>query len=135
MVKVSHALNHSATEAILLSNVRLLARSYHQCLCLLARFYHTIFAYFPDPVVQWYYNNQMIKSSKYFQMRSERGVHRLTITGAFPEDEGTYKCIARNQSGEVTCIAHLTVTRKSFLAFCKHQCIYLMSVFINCMLF
>ncbi|MRB67782.1 hypothetical protein GH825_30980, partial [Bacillus thuringiensis] len=63
----------------------------------------------PDPVVQWYYNSQMIKPSKYFQMHSNRGVHRLTITGAFPEDEGTYKCIARNQSGEVTCIAHLTV--------------------------
>jgi len=75
----------------------------------------SLFASLPDPVVQWYYNSQMIKPSKYFQMQSNRGVHRLTITGAFPEDEGTYKCIARNQSGEVTCIAHLTVIRECFL--------------------
>lgn len=61
------------------------------------------------PIVQWYYNNQAIKPSKYFQMSSVNGVHILTIAGAFPEDEGIYKCTARNQAGEVTCIAHLKV--------------------------
>ena len=45
-------------------------------------------------------------------MRSRDGVHQLHIAGAFPEDEGTYKCTARNQAGEVTCIAHLRVNRK-----------------------
>jgi len=63
----------------------------------------------PEPVVQWYYDNQVIKPSKYFQMHSQGGVQTLTITGAFPEDEGVYKCTARNQAGEVTCIAHLKV--------------------------
>ncbi len=63
----------------------------------------------PEPVVQWYYNNQVIKPSKYFQMSSVQGIHTLIIAGAFPEDEGTYKCTARNPAGEVTCIAHLKV--------------------------
>ncbi|ELT91005.1 hypothetical protein CAPTEDRAFT_109743 [Capitella teleta] len=67
----------------------------------------------PDPIITWYYNNQVIKPSKYFQMHSQNGIHQLTIAGAFPEDDGTYKCIARNQAGEVTCIAHLKVSRKS----------------------
>ena len=58
---------------------------------------------------QWYYNNQAIKPSKYFQMTSQNGVHTLHITGAFPEDQGVYKCQALNQAGEVTCIAHLKV--------------------------
>ena len=64
---------------------------------------------FAEPIVQWYYNSQAIKPSKYFQMNSQGGKHTLTITGAFPEDEGVYKCTARNQAGEVTCIAHLRV--------------------------
>ncbi len=59
--------------------------------------------------LQWYYNNQAIKPSKYFQMTSKDGVHTLHITGAFPEDQGVYKCQALNQAGEVTCIAHLKV--------------------------
>lgn len=65
-----------------------------------------------EPIITWYYNNQVIKPSKYFQMFSKDGVHQLTIAGAFPEDDGTYKCTARNQAGEVTCIAHLKVTRE-----------------------
>ncbi len=66
----------------------------------------------PEPVIQWYYNNQAIKPSKYFRMTSQNGVHTLYITGAFPEDQGVYRCQALNQAGEVTCIAHLKVNGK-----------------------
>lgn len=70
-----------------------------------------------EPVIAWYYNNQVIKPSKYFLMASgPGGVHTLQIAGAFPEDEGAYKCVARNQAGEVTCIAHLKVLGKSELS-------------------
>ena len=68
--------------------------------------------HFLIPSFQWYYNNQAIKPSKYFQMTSQNGVHTLHITGAFPEDQGVYKCQALNQAGEVTCIAHLKVNGK-----------------------
>ncbi len=66
-----------------------------------------------EPVIQWYYENQVIKPSKYFLMHSEKGMNTLQIAGAFPEDEGVYKCVARNPAGEVTCIAHLKVFGKS----------------------
>ena len=72
----------------------------------------SLFLAVPEPVVQWYYNNQVIKPSKYFQMYSSNGTYTLTLAGAFPEDEGIYKCTARNQAGEVTCIAHLKVNCK-----------------------
>lgn len=58
-------------------------------------------------------------------MSSQGGVHTLTITGAFPEDEGVYKCTARNQAGEVTCIAHLRVHCKlNSLLIIYHSCSY-----------
>lgn len=66
----------------------------------------------PEPVIQWYCNDKLIKPSKYFMMRSDATRHSLIIAGAFPEDEGTYKCVARNPAGEVTCIAHLKVNCK-----------------------
>ena len=37
------------------------------------------------------------------------GVHSLSILEAFPEDTGTYKCVARNKAGETTAICHLKV--------------------------
>lgn len=74
--------------------------------------FHCKIAGTPEPVVQWYYNNQIIKPSKYFQMSSENGYHTLTIAGVFPEDEGTYKCTARNPVGEINSIGHLKVIRK-----------------------
>jgi len=68
----------------------------------------------PDPVVQWFYNNQIIKPSKYFQLSSDSasGYYRLSIAGVFPEDDGSYKCVARNPVGEVACIAQLRVIRE-----------------------
>ncbi len=78
----------------------------------------------PEPVIQWYYNNQAIKPSKYFRMTSQNGVHTLYITGAFPEDQGVYRCQALNQAGEVTCIAHLKVNGKWDI-FCRARDLYL----------
>lgn len=62
------------------------------------------------PVVTWYRNNQIVKPSKYFHMESSPdGVHSLSILEAFPEDTGTYKCVARNKAGETTVTCHLKV--------------------------
>jgi hypothetical protein len=65
------------------------------------------------PVVSWYRNNQLVKPSKYFQMSSTtEGLHTLSIMEAFPEDTGTYKCVARNKAGEVFCLTFLKVHGK-----------------------
>lgn len=45
-------------------------------------------------------------------MQKEGDVCTLRISEAFPEDEGVYKCIAKNPAGEVTTSANLRVLGK-----------------------
>ena len=64
----------------------------------------------PRPMMTWYHNGQPIKPSKYFQFSSTPDGHQvLNIAGAFPEDQGTYKCVARNPQGQIETTAKLTV--------------------------
>ena len=66
---------------------------------------------YPEPIVKWYHESQLIKQSKYFRMTSnyEKSEYYLTIAEAYPEDHGTYKCVARNKAGETTATVHLYV--------------------------
>lgn len=64
----------------------------------------------PTPSVQWMKGDKVIKPSKYFQMTTRGEDATLRISEAFPEDEGTYKCIATNSSGKITATAVLTVS-------------------------
>ncbi|OXU24124.1 hypothetical protein TSAR_014966 [Trichomalopsis sarcophagae] len=63
----------------------------------------------PIPTIQWKKADKIIKPSKYFQMQKEVDLCTLRISEAFPEDEGVYKCIAKNSAGEVTTSANLKV--------------------------
>ncbi|XP_018337981.1 PREDICTED: titin isoform X9 [Trachymyrmex septentrionalis] len=63
----------------------------------------------PIPTIQWKKADKVIKPSKYFQMQKEGDFCTLRISEAFPEDEGVYKCIAKNSAGEVTTSANLRV--------------------------
>jgi hypothetical protein len=56
--------------------------------------------------------NKIIKPSKYFRMSHNESdeTFSLHISEAFPEDEGTYQCVAENPSGKVTSEASLKVT-------------------------
>ncbi|XP_033210459.1 titin [Belonocnema kinseyi] len=63
----------------------------------------------PTPTIQWKKGDKVIKPSKYFQMQKEVDLCTLRISEAFPEDEGVYKCIAKNPAGEVTTSANLRV--------------------------
>ena len=69
----------------------------------------TDFTYFDFLGVTWLANGQMIKQSKYFDMKSSGDKHTLTIAEAFPEDEGEYMITAKNSAGEVSCTATLHV--------------------------
>lgn len=64
----------------------------------------------PAPQIQWFKGDKVIKPSKYFQMVKE-GVdnYTLKISEAFPEDEGTYKCVATNPAGSCNTSASLKV--------------------------
>lgn len=63
----------------------------------------------PVPTVQWKKGDKVIKPSKYFQMQKDGDLCTLRISEAFPEDEGVYKCIAKNPAGDVTTSANLRV--------------------------
>lgn len=63
----------------------------------------------PIPTAQWFKGDKIIKPSKYFQMTKEREYFTLKISEAFPEDEGTYKCVLKNTAGESTTSAKLNV--------------------------
>lgn len=54
----------------------------------------------PTPVAQWFKGENLIKQSRYFQMSREGEHYSLRISEAFPEDEGTYKCVVGNQIGK-----------------------------------
>lgn len=45
-------------------------------------------------------------------MQKEGDFCTLKISEAFPEDEGVYKCIAKNSAGEITTSANLRVLGK-----------------------
>lgn len=64
----------------------------------------------PSPTVSWEKDGQPIKPSRYFIMSQEGAdTHVLRISEAFPEDEGTYRCVASNPSGQAQCSARLHV--------------------------
>ena len=48
-------------------------------------------------------------------MQKEADVFTLRITEAFPEDEGVYKCIAKNPAGETSTTANLKVLGEYFI--------------------
>ncbi|XP_063986913.1 titin isoform X6 [Diachasmimorpha longicaudata] len=63
----------------------------------------------PSPTVQWKKGDKIIKPSKYFQMLKEGDQCTLRISEAFPEDEGVYKCVAKNSAGDASTSANLRV--------------------------
>lgn len=64
----------------------------------------------PNPAAQWFRGENIIKQSRYFHMSREGEYFNLRISEAFPEDEGTYKCVLSNKLGTVQTQATLKVT-------------------------
>ncbi|XP_071792535.1 protein Obscurin-like isoform X2 [Asterias amurensis] len=63
----------------------------------------------PQPTVAWTVDGREIKESKYFKMTNEGTLAKLTITEAFPEDEGEYSCIASNTAGQEKTTSDLKI--------------------------
>jgi len=67
---------------------------------------------FPKPVVQWYHNDQLLKSSSFYILVQEKEEHTLIITKITKELEGEYSCTASNRFGKSICTSHLHVKVK-----------------------
>lgn len=63
----------------------------------------------PNPAAKWMKGENIIKQSKYFQMMRDGEYYSLRVSEAFPEDEGTYKCVLSNTTGEVSTSGVLKV--------------------------
>lgn len=64
----------------------------------------------PWPIVEWYHNEQLIKRARdVILARQESGLCELCIKEAFPEMDGNYKCVARNEFGSCSTECIVTV--------------------------
>jgi hypothetical protein len=68
----------------------------------------------PTDSVKWYRDDELIESGGRFQIsRGEtEGAFVLVIPNTTTEDEGTYQCVARNESGKATTKAELQVLER-----------------------
>ena len=68
----------------------------------------------PKPQITWYKGSEEIgDEGRYLYIEGEEeDVFSLSIEDICSEDAGTYKCVARNEAGEVTCEAELRVSDK-----------------------
>ncbi|KAG8508541.1 Myosin light chain kinase, smooth muscle [Galemys pyrenaicus] len=63
----------------------------------------------PPPEVIWLHNENEIQESEDFHFERQGTQHSLCIQEVFPEDTGTYTCVAWNSAGKVCTQAMLTV--------------------------
>ena len=63
----------------------------------------------PNPMVQWFVENELLQEDERIRVTQDRKVHSLIIGKTFLDDEAEYKCVAENALGQVECSAKLFV--------------------------
>ena len=66
----------------------------------------------PKPDVNWYRGRDKIVDGGRFEISEKDNVYSLVIKDTNPDDAGSYKCVAKNEEGEVTSRAALAVKEK-----------------------
>ncbi len=66
----------------------------------------------PPPEISWFHNHKCIDRSEDFVINYDRetGKIDLVIVDCLPDDQGIFKCIARNPAGQAVTECNLTVT-------------------------
>lgn len=76
----------------------------------------------PTMKVEWYHNNQPLKSGSRFTETNNFGFVALDILSCLPEDSGTYTCRAVNALGEaLTSAISIVQSRKSIYLETQHE--------------
>lgn len=63
----------------------------------------------PQPEVTWYIEEDKIEPSERVKVEQEGNKYKLVIRETEVDDEGVYRCIARNPAGKASCDAEILV--------------------------
>lgn len=63
----------------------------------------------PTPDIEWYVDDEPIRPNDRISVQAERDQHELVIPKAELDDEGIYKCVAKNDIGKAICEVELLV--------------------------
>lgn len=63
----------------------------------------------PEPTIDWFRDNEPVKEDKRVKIRFDGELCTLKILETELEDEGAYKCFAKNEFGSVSCTSELLV--------------------------
>ena len=78
----------------------------------------------PEPDVNWTVDDEEIFEDEGIAFTQEGRVHSLVFKETVEEDEGVYKCLAKNAHGEIECSAKFTIaqetTKPEFVQKMKH---------------
>lgn len=69
----------------------------------------------PFPDIEWFVDDDKIKKGGRFDFLSNGDLVTLKISETSAEDEGEYKCTAKNENGMATTSAELIVNGKSLI--------------------
>jgi len=65
----------------------------------------------PEPIdnIEWFKDNDLIRSRPRFTQSSQGSAHNLDIQAVTCDDEGIYKCVLLNNWGIASCSAEVLV--------------------------
>ena len=63
----------------------------------------------PEPSIEWFRDSEPVKEDKRIKIRFDGELSTLKILSTELEDEGAYKCVAKNDLGSVSCASELLV--------------------------
>lgn len=63
----------------------------------------------PEPSIEWFKDNEPVNEDKRIKMRFDGELSTLKILTTELEDEGSYKCVAKNEFGSAWCASELLI--------------------------
>lgn len=63
----------------------------------------------PEPNIEWFRDSEPVKEDKRIKMRFDGELCTLKILSTELDDEGAYKCVAKNELGSASCASELLV--------------------------
>lgn len=63
----------------------------------------------PEPTIEWFVDDEPVKEEKRIKIRFDGELCTLKFLSTELEDEGSYKCVAKNEFGSASCVSELLV--------------------------